>query len=86
MADFVIREADGWEELDEIQEAIRHGALETGELWAAVGNGSTKVAVTILENAGFEFDQKVTGVRALYVPDAMLGELLRVWVKFGPGK
>lgn len=86
MADLVIREADGWEELEELQAAIRHGGLDIGELWSAVGNGSTKVAVTLLEDSGYEFDQKVTGVRMLSVPDDMLGERYRVWVKFGPRK
>jgi len=81
MADLVLREADGWEELTEIPDAIRHG-LEVGEFWAAVGSGATKKAVGLLEDAGFEFDQRISGVRAYYQPDSMAGELLRVWIKF----
>lgn len=83
MADLVLREADGWEELTEIPNAIRHG-FEVGEFWAAVGSGATKKAIGILEDAGFEFQTEVVGVRAYYEPDDIAGEMLRVWVKFGP--
>lgn len=82
MADLVLRKEDGWEELDEIQEAIRHGHLEVGEFWSAVAQGSTRKAVGLLEDAGFEFNQKVAKVRAIYEPDDIRGEFLRVWVKF----
>lgn len=82
MADLVLREADGWEELTEIPNAVRHG-LEVGEFWAAVGSGATKAAIGVLEDAGFEFRSEIAEVRAYYQPDAMAGEMLRVWVRFG---
>lgn len=82
MADLVIRESDGWEELGEIPDAIRVGHLEVGELWGAVAKGSTRKAVRLLEDAGFEFDRDVAGVRAIMEPDDIHGEFLRVWVKF----
>jgi hypothetical protein len=80
--DLVLREEDGWEELDEMLDAIRQGHLEVGEFWAAVGRGATKVAVGLLEDAGFEFDRDVAGIRAYYEPDEVHGDFLRVWVKF----
>jgi len=80
--DLVLREEDGWEELEEMLDAIRIGHLEVPEFWEAVGRGSTKVAVGLLEEAGFEFDRDIAAVRAYYEPDDVHGELLRVWVKF----
>jgi hypothetical protein len=82
MADLVLREQDGWEELEHVLDAIRVGYLEVGEFWSAVARGSTKVAVGLLEDAGYEFDRDIAGIRAYYEPDDIHGELLRVWVKF----
>lgn len=82
MADLVLREEDGWDELEEILDAIRGGHLEVGEFWEAVARGATKQAVGFLEDAGFQFDRDIAGVRAYYEPDDIHGELLRVWVKF----
>lgn len=81
MADFVIREADGWEELDEFEAVAReHQVID--ELWAAVGSGDRAASGEILRDMGFiEEDEMMIGFKMIAVPDDIHGETLRAWVK-----
>jgi len=82
MADLVIRKEDGWDELENVLEALRVGHLDVGTFWSAVARGSTKAALRELEDAGYEFYHPVSAVRAYYEPDEIHGEFLRIWVKY----
>lgn len=82
MADLVLREADGWEELGNVLEAVRGRQFDVHEFWSAVARGSTRAAVGFLEEAGYEFYRQVAGIRAYYQPDDIHGEFLRIWLKY----
>lgn len=83
MPDLMIREEDGWEELQDVEGAATSGALDVDALWAAVGQGNAEEAADMVMDAGWAFDEseKVVGVRMVAVPDDMLGRLRRIWVK-----
>jgi hypothetical protein len=82
VADLVLREADGWEELGKVSDAVKGRHFDVHEFWSALGRGATKSAVGFLEEAGYEFYHPVAGVRAYYQPDSMDEDFLRIWVKY----
>lgn len=92
MSDLVIAEEDGWFEVSEIVRQMRMDAQK--ELWGYVGKGDTENAADLLDmEVGEPLEDlfgtaPVEGVKALSVPDDILGERLRIWVLVGraPGK
>jgi hypothetical protein len=82
VADLVLREADGWEELGKVLDAVKGRHFDVQEFWSALARGAMKAAVGLLEEAGYEFYHPVASVRAYYQPDEIHGELLRIWVKY----
>jgi hypothetical protein len=89
MSDLTILEDDGWEELDDIVEALQPGdmQLDIHALWQACGAGETDKALEILDAAGYEFDDDPVDVRMVSVPDNGLtgDKVYRVWVKYAEG-
>lgn len=80
MSDLCIREADGWEELDEFHTA---SAEIVEDIWLASGSGDVAKIDTLLYDIGYDFgeDERVVGFRMVAVPDDILGRLNRAWVK-----
>jgi hypothetical protein len=85
MADLKVLEKDGWEELDDVEDAIKQGALDIKKLWASVGQADTAQAALTLFEAGFDLDdvevEDVKDVSIISIPDDILGEHYRIWVK-----
>lgn len=80
MADLIIREADGWEELEEVDLTFEGGI---DPLWVAVSRGEIDEAQTLLEDDGFDFDgEEITAIRVIATPDDLRGERIRIWVKY----
>jgi hypothetical protein len=82
--DLVIREDDGWEELDDFQRALADAPPGWGlsPLWRALGQGQYDAAVVLLEELGFEFSGEVKTVKLIAEPDDMLGDSYRIWVRY----
>lgn len=82
--DLVIREDDGWEELDDFQRALADVPPGWGfsSLWRALGHGQYPAAVELLEELGFEFSGAVKAVKLIAEPDDMLGDSYRIWVRY----
>ena len=83
--DLVIREDDGWEELEEFQQALADAPPGWGlsPLWRAVGQGQYREAASLLEDLGFEFEGEVAVVKLVAEPDDRLDDHYRVWVRYG---
>lgn len=85
MPDLKILEKDGYEEVEAVNAAIKDGGLDIKALWTAVARGDTDQAAIILFEAGLDVgEQEVEGIRDVVlvcVPDSVLGEFYRVWVK-----
>lgn len=80
MADLIIREADGWEELDEIDLTFEGGI---DPLWTTVSLGDLDEAQSLLEDDGFDFEEEeIAAIRMIAVPDDVRGERIRIWVKY----
>lgn len=81
--DLVIREADGWEELDEFQEALNEpGGPGIREIWDASAVGDLGAVAEALDDLGFELGGKLAGFRFIIEPDDILYEHYRAWVKY----
>lgn len=82
----------GYIELEEVQNAITSGALDIGKLWAAVGQGDTPEAAIRIFEAGWDLGDERLGVEDVKdvivnaVPDDILGQFYRIWVKVGRPK
>lgn len=84
MADLVISEAEGWEELEDVQGAIASGELDEHTFWNALGQGDHRAALEELYQAGWfddEDEPPSLQVYALREPDDIIGSRLRVWVR-----
>ena len=85
MADLKILEKSGYEELEDVEGAIRDGGFDIEALWRAVGQADTALAAGILYRAGFDLDaeevEQVKDVVVVSVPDDILGEHYRIWIK-----
>lgn len=90
MGDFVIRESDGWIELDDVESSISRGELHAEELWTLVGQGRWEDATELLASSGFEnqlFWPHWYGelpehvVQVVQMPDDIRGAHTRVWVR-----
>lgn len=81
MPDFHIEESKGYEELDDFHALVaEHGFVD--ELWKAAGQRDLEVIRDTLEAMGYlEEGERVRGFRMLALPDDILGEHLRAWVK-----
>lgn len=83
----VIREEDGWVEISEIVSQIPLPAQR--EIWQLVGKGDMERAAEVLDmEAGAPVEdlfgmKPIEAIQALTVPDDILGERLRVWVRAG---
>ena len=65
----------GWQELEDDADIDMRG------LWGCVGQGDVAGATALLEEAGYEFDRKPKDVYMISVPDDMLGERYRIFVR-----
>ena len=77
--DLVIRRADGWKEVSVPRERVQ-------ELWeaAAVGDLDGAISAIFWDDEDDEgLIDRVTDVRVIAVPDGLVGEYVRVWVKVG---
>jgi hypothetical protein len=82
MADLVITEDDGWEELEDLMEAIQSGGVRAGDLEDAIRSGDFDEAMSLLDSAGYEFEKDSTvDFRMFLVPDDIIGYVYRVWVR-----
>lgn len=80
MPDLIIREVDGWEELEDVSLTFENGI---DPLWTAVSRGEIEDAQTLLEDDGFDFDgYEIAAIRMVAVPDDLRGEHIRIWVKY----
>jgi hypothetical protein len=82
MSDVKILKKEGWEELDEVVEAITEGSLQIDALWSASGQGDVPTAQQVLLDAGYDLEGTVKGIRVIALPDDIRGEIYRVWVKY----
>ena len=84
MAELKILEKNGRTELEDVEVAIKEGALDIGKLWAAVGQGDTAQAAILLFEAGYDLDdadvENVKDVTVIALPDDILGKHYRIWV------
>lgn len=87
VVELLIREENGWEELEDFQSAMADAPPEWGIslLWRAVGRGDVRAAQALLEDLGFDFDDGLLAVRLLAEPDDILSEYYRVWVRYDEG-
>lgn len=85
MSDFVITEEDGWFEISD----LINGMESQKDLWEYIGQGKKVDAADLLDmEIGDELKERfgtksISGVKALSVPDDMIGERLRVWIQVG---
>jgi hypothetical protein len=85
--DLLIREDDGWEELEEFQNSLAD-AQQAGranllsDLWRAVGQGQSDAAAELLDDLGFDLGGEVDGVKIVSEPDDMRGDVFQVWVRY----
>jgi hypothetical protein len=83
MSDLIIRESDGWDELEDFFDALRSsGAVK--ELWDAAASGDMVVVRETLEQMGYfddEDDLRVVAFRIIAEPDDIHGDYYRAWVK-----
>jgi hypothetical protein len=70
---------DDWEELDNVWPAARGDRLNLDTLWGAVGQGNMKEAISLLDEAWET--EGLTDVMIVAVPDDMLGDAYRIWVR-----
>lgn len=80
MADLIIREADGWEELDDVTAALNY--FNFNDLWAAVGQGDYHTAQNLLEEYYDFEDDEIASLHVISEPDDIKGEHIRIWVKY----
>lgn len=89
MSDLVILEGDGWIEISHLIPGVEFGAVEIRELWGYVAAGDVEHAAELLDmSLGGELEDligvtDIVGVQAVSVPDDILGERLRVWIRTG---
>jgi hypothetical protein len=85
MADFVLRKADRWLEVEGIETAITSDMIDIRALWEAAGRGRFGEIVWMLDDAGiFPEDIEITevvGVRLIAVPDDIHGTAHRLWLR-----
>jgi len=85
MVDLTVLEKDGWDELNNVEDAIKDGALDIKRLWTSVGQGDTAQAAIIIFEAGFFLEdaevEDIKDVTVVSVPDDILGDRYRIWVK-----
>jgi hypothetical protein len=85
MPDLVIRKEDGWIEISDLLPELSQEALR--ELWGYVGKGDVDEAEAVLDmEAGSDLEDligtaKITAIRMITVPDDVLGERLRAWIR-----
>lgn len=90
MSDLVIAEEDGWFEVSDLLGQVKDEVLK--ELWGYVGQGNLEDARDLLDmELGDPLEDRfgtrpIEGIKALTVPDDVLGERLRVWVRMGGTK
>lgn len=65
-----------------MNEAVRDGELDMDALWKAAGGADFGRVTQELLDAGYDLDGEVKDIRLIAVPDDLLGERYRCWVKF----
>lgn len=79
--DLEILESEGWEELEDLEDALAQGArVDIYDIWDAIGAGNRIEVQKMLEGLGYEFENDNT-FRIVATPDDIRGEVFRVWVK-----
>lgn len=81
MSDLVIRQSEGWEELEDVLVVVGD------DLWAAAGQQDLQEAEDALDRRGFELaeDETLAGIRVVAVPDDFQGQIVRVWIRTDGG-
>jgi len=91
MSDLVIREKDGWEELENFHDVVRGGDLHA--IWAAAATsghrprGDLDEVANLLDELGYDLtstsrrELELTGFRIIAEPDDIHGDFYRAWVK-----
>jgi hypothetical protein len=83
MSDFIIRKQDGWIEISDLATEME----SQRELWSYIGKGDIENAAGLLDmEVGDLLEDRIStddiiGIKAITVPDDVLGERLRVWVR-----
>jgi hypothetical protein len=83
MSDFIIRKKDGWLEISDLVTEME----SQHELWGYVGKGDVENAAGLLDMEVGDLledligTDDIVGIKAISVPDDVLGERLHVWVK-----
>jgi hypothetical protein len=90
MADFKILKKEGYQELEGVEEAVKDGSLKIEDLWSMIGMGETDEAAILLFEAGLDVVgeeeegtnvEDVTDIVLISLPDDILGEHYRIWMK-----
>ena len=79
--DLAYRGEDGWQELDEVDEADADGDLDLEVLWDLVAAADFDQAADLLEAAGYDAIARPCQVAMVRVPDAERVERERVFVR-----
>lgn len=84
MSDLVIREKDGWDELEDFHSAISKGdrtSSDLREVWNAGASGDMGEVSNILDGLGYDIEDEVVGFRIIAEPDDIQGDYYRAWIK-----
>jgi hypothetical protein len=83
MSDFIIRKKDGWLEISNLATEME----SQREFWSYIGKGDVENAAGLLDMEVGDLlenligTDSISGFKAISVPDDILGERLRVWVR-----
>lgn len=87
MADLVLREADLWVEIVEIQALISSGAIDIRWLWEKAAQHDRALIQSMLDEVELlpeGFWNRVDGIRLIALPDDLLGTVHRLWLRRKP--
>lgn len=83
MSDLIIRKEDGWLEISNLVTAME----SQRELWSYIGKSDVENAAGLLDMEIGDLledligTDSISGIKAISVPDDILGERLRGWVR-----
>lgn len=81
MSDLVLREEDGWDELEDFHENLAHDSDIT-RLWNAAAVHDVETIGDLLEeHYEFEDDERIVGFKIIVTPDDIHGDFYRAWVR-----
>lgn len=85
MADFVLRKADRWLEIEGFQAAISSRMIDIQAFWGAAGDSSFDKIAWMLSDAGI-FPEEIAfpgviGARLIALPDDLHGTVHRLWLR-----